>query len=87
MIRKEKMIKLKRLHDKDTYSMRDAIRNYQHNSLNSEYGYKDYRIRGSALSWNVYHKDGTRLNPIRPGDLNFKQAREWLDNYVTKEDG
>ncbi len=80
------MIKLKRLHAKDTYSSRHAIRNYQHNSGYSEYGYRDSRIRGTALSWNVYHKDGTRLDPIRPDDLNFKQARDWLNNYITKKE-
>lgn len=82
------MIKLKRLHAKDTYSARHAIRAYQHNSGNSEYGYKDYRIRGSALSWNVYHKDSPRpLNPLTWDDFNFKQARDWLNNYITEEQG
>ena len=82
-----KMIKLKRLHPKDTYSARHAVRAYQHNSGNSEYGYKDYRIRGSALSWNVYHKDSPRrLNPITPGDFNFKQAKEWLTFHVKQKE-
>lgn len=80
------MIKLKKLHDKNTYSSRHAIRNYQHNSGNSEYGYKDFRISGTALNWNVYHKDGTRLDPITPDDMSFIEAREWLDHYL-KEKG
>ena len=77
------MIKLKRLHAKDTHSMRHAIRNYQHNSGLSEYGYKDYRIRAYGMyDWNVYGTDGTKLNPLSPNNLSFKEAREWLDNYV-----
>ena len=80
------MIKLKRLHPKDTYSARHAVRNYQHNSGYSEYGYEDYRIRGSALSWNVYHKDSPRpLNPITADDMNFKQAKEWLTFHVKQK--
>ena len=80
------MIKLKKLHDKDTYLSKHATRNYQHNSGNSEYAFKDYRIRGTSLNWNVYCKDGTRLDPIIPDDMNFKEAREWLENHL-KEKG
>ena len=80
------MIKLKRLHDKDTHLSKHTTRNYQHNSCNSEYGYKDYRINGTSLDWNVYGTDSTRLDPITPDYMSFKEAREWLENYL-KEKG
>lgn len=80
------MIKLKRLHDKDTYLSKHTTRNYQHNSCSSEYGYKDYRINGTSLDWNVYGTDGRRLNPTTPDYMSFKEAKEWLENYL-KEKG
>jgi hypothetical protein len=78
-------IKLKRLHKPNAH-MGKNYNHYKHDSTKSEYGYDDFRIRASDLDgdWNVYTKDGKQLNPRVPMGLTFKQARQWLENYLSK---
>ena len=77
-------IKLKRLHNKNAHVGRH-YNNYQYNPLSSEYGYKDYRIRAHGeQDWDVFGTDGTRLNPITTRGMSFKEAKEWLNDYLIK---
>ena len=37
------------------------------------------------MGWNIY-KGEKQINPITPDYMSFKEAREWLENYL-KEKG
>tara|TARA_R100001377_G_scaffold63744_1_gene39349 strand:- start:32 stop:442 length:411 start_codon:yes stop_codon:yes gene_type:complete len=75
------MIKLKKLHPKDVH--KSSLRGHVHDSLQSEYGYGDYRISCYGhKEWCVFFKK-ERLNPVTPDGLSFKEARLWLNRYLT----
>jgi len=79
------MIKLKRLH-KELAHVWGGI-GHRHDSSKSLYGYKEYFIKTSDyyMGWNIY-KGEDQINPITVDGMSFKEAREWLDNYL-KEKG
>jgi len=77
-------VKLKRLHKGK--HQQNCYNNYVHDSSKSLYGYKDYFIKTDDyyMGWNVY-KGEEQINTITISGMNFKEAREWLENYLEKK--
>jgi hypothetical protein len=74
-------IKLTKLHPKGQHPQ-GCFNNYVHDSSRSLYGYKQYRIKTLSYykDWEVY--DGEiQISPTGFG-RSFKEAREWLENYL-----
>ena len=78
-------IKLKRLHKKSTHFW-GGIGHF-HDSSRSLSEYKQYRIKtlSAYQDWEVYDGE-TQISPSGFG-MTFKEAREWLENYLDKEGG
>tara|TARA_R110000782_G_C14696062_1_gene401611 strand:- start:323 stop:577 length:255 start_codon:yes stop_codon:yes gene_type:complete len=78
-------IKLKRLHPKGLHAQ-GCYNNYVHDSSKSEYGYEDYRIKTHSFykDWNVYDSNDVQLNPMSPCGMSFREARDWLEDYINK---
>tara|TARA_Y100000114_G_C11575466_1_gene238501 strand:- start:179 stop:427 length:249 start_codon:yes stop_codon:yes gene_type:complete len=79
------MIKLKKLHEGK--HLQGCYDNYSHDSSKSLYGYKEYFIKTdyAYMGWNIYKRE-KQINPITPSNgMSFKQAREWLDNYLQEK--
>ena len=74
-------IKLSKLHAKGLHPQ-GCYNNYVHDSSRSLYGYKQYRIKTlcNYQGWEVYDGE-TQISPIAYG-MTFKEAREWLENYL-----
>jgi len=78
-------IKLKRMHEELTHVW-SGIGHY-HDSSRSLYAYNQYRIKTTSYykDWEVY--DGEiQISPTELG-RSFKEAKEWLENYLDKEGG
>jgi hypothetical protein len=78
-------IKLKRLHEELTHVW-SGIGHY-HDSSRSLYGYKQYRIktRDIYMGWEVYDGE-TQISDSNGFGFTFKEAREWLENYLDKNE-
>lgn len=76
-------IKLKRLHDELAHVW-SGIGHY-HDSSKSLYAYKQYRIKTNHayMGWEVFEGD-KQISPYGIG-MSFKEAREWLENYLDTE--
>jgi hypothetical protein len=79
------MIKLKRLHKELTHVWSGV--GHRHDSSKSLYGYKDYFIKTNDyyMGWNVY-KGEEQINPVTFRSMSFKEAREWLENYLKENE-
>lgn len=81
-------IKLKRLHSNNAHVGR-CYNNYRHDSSKSLYGYKNFRIRtnDNYSGWYVEEiRDGVRHRISEdPFGMTFKEARQWLENFLQKE--
>ena len=77
-------IKLKRLHDNLTHAW-SGIGHY-HDSSKSLYAYKQYRIKTyhAYMGWEVYEGE-KQISPITGFGMSFKEAKEWLENYLDRE--
>jgi hypothetical protein len=73
-------IKLKKLHGELVHAW-GGVGHY-HDSSKSLYGYKEYRIKTDDYyqGWFVCKED-ERISPPHL-DMSFKEAREWLENYL-----
>ena len=78
-------IKLKKLHGEHAHSW-GGVGHY-HDSSRSLYGYKEYRIKTDNYyqGWFVCKED-EKISPPHL-DMSFKEAREWLENYLDKLGG
>ena len=78
-------IKLKKLHEKLTHNWQGI--GHCHNSSGSLYGYKQYRIKTNEryMGWRVYDGE-TQISDYEVGGFTFKEAREWLENYLDKNE-
>ena len=76
-----KKIKLKKLHKELTHAW-SGVGHY-HDSSKSLYGYKEYRIKTNDyyMGWYVCKEGGERISPLYI-DMSFKEARQWLENYL-----
>lgn len=77
-------MKLRRLHIKNAHRWSGI--GHRHDSSKSLYGYKDYFIKTNYhyKGWEVYKND-QKISPVQPEYMSFKEAREWLENYIKGE--
>tara|TARA_R110000737_G_scaffold50014_1_gene70954 strand:+ start:332 stop:700 length:369 start_codon:yes stop_codon:yes gene_type:complete len=74
-------IKLKRLNKPHTH-MQDIINGYHYDASLTEYGYGDFRIKGTHVGWEVYDEDGNRLNHPFATLIKREDARQFLTDYL-----
>jgi hypothetical protein len=74
-------IKLKRLNKPHTH-MQGIINGYYYNASLTEYGYGDFRIKGSHMGWEVYDGDGNRLDHPFADLTKREDARQFLTDYL-----
>lgn len=74
-------IKLKRLNKPHTH-MQNIINGYYYDASLTEYGYGDFRIKGSNLGWKVYDGDGNRLDHPFATLTKREDARQFLTDYL-----